>query len=163
VEFGASPGSGLPVVPAGISLQFIANRKLEFAALADKPSTNDRVWTVQLESGDISETMRPHERPRLDFAIFDGVPAPDYLQPYLKNLRHFGRGGLAPAFLMHLGILKTQPEFPDCEAGVSPNGRHILYKAKEGPLADVFIYGKHLVAASGVTRVRADVPHPHLL
>jgi hypothetical protein len=42
---------------------------------------------------------------------------------------------------MHMGVLKKQPEFPDCEAGVSNDGRHIFYKAKTGPLSKVFIYG----------------------
>jgi len=69
------------------------------------------------------------------------VQAPKYLRPYLKNLWHFGRGGLAAAFLMHMGVLKKRPEFPDCEAAVSNDGRHILYKAKKGPLSNAFIYG----------------------
>jgi hypothetical protein len=39
------------------------------------------------------------------------------------------------------GCLKQKPEYPDCVAGVSRNGRHVLYRARNGPLAGVLIYG----------------------
>jgi hypothetical protein len=66
---------------------------------------------------------------------------PDYLRPYVRNLLHFGRDGLAPAFFLHLGLLKEAPEYPDCIAGVSRDGRHVLYRARKGPLSDVYVYG----------------------
>lgn len=89
----------------------------------------------------LGNRAHPSEPADDDFAVFDGVPVPEYLRPYWKKLAHFERAALAPAFLMHLGVLKERPEYPDCSAGVSPDGRHILYKAKQGPLADDFIYG----------------------
>lgn len=66
---------------------------------------------------------------------------PEYLRPDVKGLEHFGRSGLAPAFLLHSGILKERPEYPDCTAGVSRDGRHVLYRAKNGSLARFYIYG----------------------
>ena len=73
---------------------------------------------------------------------------PKYLRPHIKELKHFGRSGLAPAFLLHLGILNERPEYPRCTAGVSRDGRHVLYRAKNGPLAGVFIYGDLLTKQS---------------
>ena len=128
--------------PIGTQLSFTKDGIVEFSACPQIKGSKERVWTIEIASGKITESVRPHLEPKEDdFALFDGVPTPDYLRKYLKDVWHFGRGGLAPAFLMYLGILKSQPEFPDCTAGVSRDGRHILYKAKEGPLADVFIYG----------------------
>jgi hypothetical protein len=130
------------LMPIGTRLRFTQDGTVKFSASQQKRAEKERVWTIDIASGKATESVRPYVEPKDEAsALFDGVTAPDYLRPYLKNLRHFGRGGLAPAFLMHLGILKEQPEFPDCTAGVSRDGRHILYKAKEGPLADVFIYG----------------------
>jgi hypothetical protein len=130
------------LMPIGTHLGFTKDGKVEFSATQRMKDQKERVWTIDIASGKTDESVRPYVEPKDDtFGLFDGVPAPDYLQPYLKNLRHFGRGGLAPAFLMHLGILKDQPEYPDCTVGVSPDGNHILYKAKKGRLADVFIYG----------------------
>lgn len=142
IQMQAHPGSGVPVIPTEISLQFTAEGKIEFAARTETATTKDRTWTIDIASGKLTENTRPHVSPaETDFSVFGGVPTPEYLRPYLKNLTHFGRKGLAPAFLMHLGVLKAEPEYPDCEAGVSLNGRYVLYKAKKGPLADVFIYG----------------------
>jgi hypothetical protein len=130
------------LMPIGTRLGFTKDGMVEFSASQETKAKKEHVWTIEIASGKITESVRPYVEPKDDApALFDGVPAPDYLRPYLKDLWHFGRGGLAPAFLMHLGILKKQPEFPDCTAGVSRDGRHILYKAKKGPLADVFIYG----------------------
>jgi hypothetical protein len=142
ITFQARMGSGVPVIPTGISFQCMPGGSIEFAAQSEKPGTAEQVWTIEVASGKTTETVRPHRASaEPDFATIDGVPSPEYLRQYLKNLRHFGRGGLAPAFLLHMGILKKQPEFPDCEAGVSNDGRHILYKAKKGSLSNVFIYG----------------------
>jgi hypothetical protein len=128
--------------PIGTRLVFTKDGTVEFSANLQMKDQRERVWTIDMASGKITKSVRPYVEPKDDTSgLFDGVPAPDYLRPYLKNLRHFGRGGLAPAFLMHRGILKNQPEFPDCTAGVSPDGNHILYKAKKGNWADVFIYG----------------------
>ena len=130
------------LMPIGTHLGFTKDGKVEFSAIQQMKEQKERVWTIDIAAGKTDESVRPYVEPKAEEpALFDGVPAPDYLRPYLKNLRHFGRAGLAPAFLMHLGILKNQPEYPDCIAGVSPDGNHILYKAKKGPLADVFIYG----------------------
>ncbi len=142
VEMQAKAGSGVPVIPIGTRLCFAKDGTVEFSAIQQMKEQKERVWTIDIASGKATESVRPSVAPKDEApALFDGVPAADYLRPYLKNLRHFGRDGLAPAFLMYLGILKQQPEFPDCTAGVSRDGRHILYKAKKGPLADVFIYG----------------------
>ena len=128
--------------PIGTRLVFTKEETVEFSA---NLSTNDlraRVWSINTASGKISKSFRPYIPPNEDdFALFSGVPAPVYLRTYLKTLQHFGRGGLAVAFLRHEGILKNQPEFPDCTAGVSRDGRHILFKAKKGPLANVLICG----------------------
>jgi len=134
-------GSGR-LMPVGTHLDFTKEGTAEFSARQKVKGSKERLWTIDIASGKVSEGERPYVEPKEDdFALFDGVPTPNYLRRYLKDFRHFGRSGLAPAFLMHLGILRKQPEFPDCTAGVSRDGRHILYKAKEGPLADVFIYG----------------------
>ena len=55
---------------------------------------------------------------------------------------------------MQVGILKDKPEYPDCKAAVSPDGRHVLYLAKKGPLAGVYIYGDLLTKQT----VRWDAP-----
>jgi hypothetical protein len=133
-------GSGR-LIPMGTRLSF-EDGKVEFSASQSPKAKKERVWTIEVASGKAAETERSLSAPKDDGPfLFDGVRAPDYLRSYLKDLRHFGRSGLAPAFLMHLGILKKQPEYPDCTAGVSRDGRHILYKANKGPLADAFIYG----------------------
>ena len=128
--------------PVETRLVFTKEGTAEFSAKLQLKDPNERVWTIDIVSGKTTESVRPLVAPNDDSSgSVQGVPVPAYLRPYVKDLWHFGRGGLAPAFLMHLGILKRQPEFPDCTAGVSPDGRHILYKAKTGRLADVFIYG----------------------
>ena len=128
--------------PIATHLGFTKDGTVEFSANQQMKEQKERVWTIDIVSGKTSESVRPYIAPKDEAnELFDGVPAPNYLRPYLKDLRHFGRGGLALAFLMHQGILKKQPEYPDCTAGVSRDGRHILYKAKDGPLKDVFIYG----------------------
>lgn len=142
VKLQARMGSGVPVIPMCTQLTFAKDGTVTFAARQQMKGRKEWLWTIDIASGKATESVRPYVEPKPnDFSVFDGVPAPDYLRKYLKDLWHFGRGGLAPAFLMYLGILKGQPEFPDCTAGVSRDGRHILYKAKEGALADVFIYG----------------------
>ena len=141
--------------PIGTRLVFTKEGTVEFSANLQTNDLRERVWSIDTASGKISKSFRHYVQPKEDdFALFDGVPAPVYLRPYLKNLQHFGRGGLAVAFLRHQGILKNQPEFPDCTAGVSRDGRHILYKAKEGPLANVLIYGDLLTKQT----VRWDSP-----
>ena len=111
---------GRLLMPIGTRLGFTKDGKVEFSANQQMKEQKERVWTIDIASGKVTESVRPYVAPKDDASgLFDGVPAPDYLQPYLKDLWHFGRGGLAPAFLMHLGILKKQPEFPDCTAGVS--------------------------------------------
>ncbi len=128
--------------PIGTRLVFTKEGTVEFSANLQTNDLRERVWSIDAASGKVSKSFRPYVQPKEDdFAVFDGVPAPVYLRPYLKNLQHFGRGGLAVAFLRHQAILKNQPEFPNCTAGVSRDGRHILYKAKRGPLANVLIYG----------------------
>lgn len=128
--------------PVGTHLGFTKEGKVEFSAIQQTNGKKERVWTIDIASGKTDESMRPHiERKGETNELFNGVPAPDYLQPYLKNFRYIGRSAMAPAFLMHLGILKKSSEYPHCTGGVSRDGRHILYKAKDGPLADVFIYG----------------------
>lgn len=128
--------------PIATRLGFKTNGAVEFSACQKPGKKKEQVWTISIATGKTTQSVRPYAAPPEDnFAVFDGVPAAGYLRPYLKELRHFGRSGLAPAFLLHAGVLKKQPGFPDCTAGVSRDGRHILFKAKEGPLADLFIYG----------------------
>jgi len=133
---------GVRLNPIETGLRFTEDGTVEFSACSQINNPRETVWTIDIATGKTTVSVRPHVKPMEDdLALFDGVPSPDYLRKYLKDLRHFGRGGLAPAFLIHLGILKEQPGYPDCTAGVSPDGRHILFRAKKGPLADVFIYG----------------------
>jgi hypothetical protein len=142
VKLQAKMGSGVPVIPAGIQLRFTRYDLVEFSARQEMNGNDAWVWTIDASTGKTTESQRPYLEPEADnFALFNCVPTPEYLRPHLKNLRHFGRGGMTPAFLMHLGILKQQPEYPDCWVGVSRDGRHILFKARKGPLSDVFIYG----------------------
>lgn len=142
VEMQAQMGRGRPVIPIDTELEFTRDGKVEFTAVMGKQSRNERVWSVDIASGQTVETQRPRAvRPEDGLSVFHGVPTPEYLRPYLRNLWHFGRSGLAPAFLMHLGVLRKQPEYPDCVAGVSRDGRHVLYAASKGRLAKVFIYG----------------------
>lgn len=142
VKLKAVAGSGRPIIPIGTDLRFTSDGTVEFSAQQTTHANNERIWAIEIASGKVTERVRPNTKSKDDPArSFDGVPAPDYLREYLKDLRHFGRSGLAPAFLMYLGILKQQPEYSDCAAGVSRDGRHVLFKAKEGPLANVFIYG----------------------
>src|SRR5207253_7336504 len=102
------------VIPVGVTFQF-RGRSLEFAGLVNKRGSHQQVWTIEIGSGEITNTLRPPRNPPdSDFAVFDGVPTPPYLRKYLKNLWYFGRGGLAPALLMHLGVLNKYPEFLDC-------------------------------------------------
>ncbi len=142
VKVQAVAGSGRPIIPFGTSLKFTPNGKLEFSATTDLTGTNARVWTIEIASGKVTKSSRwDQPPPPPDFAVFGGVPTPEYLRPYLHDFTHYGCSGLSPAFLMHMGILKQSPEYPSCVAGVSPDGRHILFRAREGPLSDVFIYG----------------------
>ncbi len=142
VKLKAVAGSGRPIIPIGIDLRFTQDGKVEFSAQQTIQENKERAWAIEIASGRVTESLRSNTQSKDDpTLLFDGIPAPDYLRAYLKDLRHFGRSGLAPAFLMHLGILKKLPEYPDCTAGVSRDGRHILYKAKEGDLVDDFIYG----------------------
>jgi hypothetical protein len=141
VTMQAWPGSGRPVIPVGISFSFTPHGFLEFAATSSASDTLDDVWTVDVATGRIATSKRLHQASVRSFELFDGVPTPEYLRSHLPSLTHFGRSGLAPAFLMHLGMLKVSPEYPDCNAAVSPDGRHVFYRATKGPLANVFIYG----------------------
>lgn len=141
VSLQARMGSGVPLIPVGTRLRYLGPDRVEFAAVTKPSGHEERVWTVEMTTGLVVESRRPHRDAVPDPTTFDGVPAPEYLRPYLKDLRHFGRRGLAVAFFRHQGVLKRQPEFPECTAGVSRDGRHVLYKAKGGRLADEFLYG----------------------
>jgi hypothetical protein len=142
IEMQASLGSGLPVIPHGIRLAFLPVGKVEFRAWKGVNETEDRTWTIDIATGKVSVGTAPHLRESEDeHAVLSGVPVPEYLRQDVKEFAYFGRGGLAPAFLKHLGILRKAPAYGDCAADVSRDGRHILFRAKEGPLAGVFIYG----------------------
>ena len=143
VEIYARPGSGRPVIPLGLQLRFTADA-VELETPDAEQAEQWRKWRIALKDGTVtSETgaADPLEDNDEQPTTFDDVPLADYLHPRVHEFSHFGRGGLAPAFLMHQGILKKAPEFPDCEAAASPDGRHILYRADDGPLAGEFIYG----------------------
>lgn len=138
----AMEGSGIPVIPIGTHFCFTPDGKVEFSAASSRDKTNEMVWQIDTKSGRNAESVRPFsEADDETLALLDGVPVPDYLRPYVQNVSHFGRGGLAVAFLMYLGVITNQPQFADCTTGVSRDGRHILFDAKGGPLANVFIYG----------------------
>ncbi len=142
VEMQARMGSGVPVIPLGTELKFSPDGQAQFRAQSEKNETEDQLWSVDIASGNVSSGVEHHVAvASSESADLDGVPVPEYLRKYVRDLRHFGRSGLAPAFLLHLGILKEQPEYPDCTAGVSRDGRHILYAAKKGPLSGFYIYG----------------------
>lgn len=141
IELEAIPGSGFPVIPKGIQLTFSAGGEVQFRACKGDDEAEDRVWNINIATSKVSAGVAPHSQPAQLPEVLDGVPVPEYLGPAVQGLEHFGRSGLAPAFLLHLGILKERPEYPDCTAGVSRDGRHVLYKAAKGPLARFFIYG----------------------
>jgi hypothetical protein len=71
----------------------------------------------------------------------DGVPVPEYLQPFAARFATFGRAGLAPAFLLQQRVVHEVPEYGDGRAGVSRNGRHVVWVAKRGELAGSIVYG----------------------
>lgn len=137
----ARAGSARPVIPLGVNVSFTPQGFLEFTAANHASNTLEDVWAVDVATGRTTTGKRLHQVSAPSFEVFDGVPTPEYLRSYLPQFTHFGRSGLAPAFLMHLGMLKEAPEYPDCDAAVSPDGRHVFYRAKKGPLANVFIYG----------------------
>ena len=142
IEMQARMGSGIPVIPIDTDLTFSKDDQAQFRAQSGTNEAEDRVWSIDIASGNVSSGTRQHVAPGdRESAVLDGVPVPDYLQKYVSKFGHFGRSGLAPAFLLHLGILKEEPEYPDCIAGVSPDGRHVLYAAKKGPLSGFYIYG----------------------
>jgi hypothetical protein len=142
IEVQAEVGGGRPVVPRGIGLVFSADGKIEFRARMGDDDARDRVWTIHIATGEVNSVVAPHVKPT-DDSGFDlgGVPVPDYLRQEAKAFGHFGPAGLAPAFLLHLGILTAEPAFDNCTAGVSRDGRHVLYAARKGPLVGVLIYG----------------------
>lgn len=142
IEMHAVRGSGFPVIPVYTDLSFPANGRVEFRAGRVENETEDKVWVIDIESGNVSSATTPHVKsPVPELATLGGVPVPDYLRYLIDEFDHFGRSGLAPAFLLHFGIIKEKPEFPDCTAGVSPDGRHILFAPKKGPLSGFYIYG----------------------
>jgi hypothetical protein len=142
IEMQAVMGSGVPVIPHGTELKFSPAGQAEFHARNGKNADEDQVWDIDIASGKVSSEVKRHLAVAgSESAVLGGVPVPDYLRKYVSELRHFGRDGLAPAFLLHLGILKEQPEYPDCTARVSPDGRHMLYAAKKGSLSGFYIYG----------------------
>ncbi|HEV8003972.1 MAG TPA: hypothetical protein VGP63_29165 [Planctomycetaceae bacterium] len=141
IELQAYAGSGVAVIVEGVQLAFAPEGNLQLRAWAGLKVPKDHVWTIDIATGKVTSTLAPHSDPADECVKLDGVPVPDYLRYDVRVFRHFGRTGLSPAFLMHSGILKQKPEYPDCVAGVSPDGRHVLYKAHHGPLAGVLIYG----------------------
>ncbi len=142
IEMQAFAGSGIAVIPKDIQLTFSPEGMLRFRAWRGDHEAEDRIWSIDVATGKLSLGVAPHSQPAKDTdAVLGGVPVPDYLREYVRGLEHFGRDGLAPAFLLHSGILKERPEYPDCTAGVSRDGRHVLYNAKKGPLAGVYLYG----------------------
>lgn len=142
VEMEARMGSGVPVIPRDIDFKFSSDQQVVFRAWKGKPANEDQVWSVDIASGKVSTSVTRHS-PVVggESDVLGGLPVPAYLQKFVGELRHFGRNGLAPAFLLHLGMLKNLPEYPDCTAGVSRDGRHILYASKKGPLSGFYIYG----------------------
>jgi hypothetical protein len=142
IEMQARRGSGFPVPAQDVELQFTPEGQAEFRARKSENDAEDRVWDIDIASGSVSATVKPHLAVvDSELTVLDGVPVPDYLRRHVGKLQHFGRCALAPAFLLHLGILKDQPDYPDCTAGVSRDGRHVLYAAKTGPLSGQYIYG----------------------
>lgn len=142
IEVQASVGSGFPIIPRGVRFQFTPEGQLQLRSSTDRDKANVRVWSIDIATGSVNDQIVPQEPPIQNTkAMLDGVVVPDYLEKELQHLGHFGRSGLAPAFLMHMGILKSKPSYPDCTAGASRDGRHVLYRAKKGPLAGIFFYG----------------------
>lgn len=145
IEMEARPGSGRPVLPRDIDLSFTPDGQVRFRARKGRMDPDDQVWSIDVASGDVSSRVEPH-RPSSgrSAAILNGVQVPDYLQKYVSEFRLTGRSDLAVAFLLHLGMLEDRPEFSDYTAGVSRDGRHVLFAAKKGPLSGYYVYGNIL-------------------
>ncbi len=142
VQMQAVMGSGVPVIPRGVELGFSVDGQAEFRALNGNNEAQDQIWSIDIASGKVSSGVKPHLPAAVnESAVLGGVAVPDYLRKYVSGLRHFGRCGLAPAFLLHLGVLTEEPAYPDCTAGISRDGRQVLYAAKKGPLTGFYLYG----------------------
>lgn len=142
IAFRARAGSGVRVIPANTRLEFTPDGGFEFRAGAIPGGIADRVWRIDLVTGAVRTGELPFPRQEADgSALLDGVPVPDYLRNHVGEVRHYGRSGLAPLFLLHLGILRTLPEYPECVAGASLDGRHILFRARGGTLSRHYLYG----------------------
>ncbi len=142
IEMQAAMGSGLPVIPHDIEFKFAPDGRVTFSAREGRNGGEDHFWSIDITNGKVSSGVKPHVPADSDEpVVLGGVPVPDYLRNQVSQFRHFGLSGLAPAFLLHLGILRDPPGFPECTAGVSRDGRHVLYAAKRGPLSGFYIYG----------------------
>lgn len=128
------------MLPSYIGLNFTFGDIAEFRS----DQETGRQWNIDLITGKVvSGKLVPLpevEKPPAHSEI-SGVPVPEYLREALKPFVHFGRGGLAAAFLTQQGILKRQPQYPDAITAASPDGRHILYMPHKGELHGELIYG----------------------
>jgi hypothetical protein len=130
------------VIPLDIELQFSSDSRLSFRARKATDAEEDRVWTIEVATGKVTSGVVRHlTAANNSSTVLSGVPVPDYLREQVGAFKHFGRGGLAPAFLLYMGILKHRPGFDDCRAGVSRDGRHVLFRTKDGPLSGFYFYG----------------------
>lgn len=128
IEIRATAGSGVPVIPHDLRLDFTPDGK---ARLLTRKGSEDREWTIDLASGAANAAMvAAPVAGKTEAAQLGGVPVPEYLRKHAEGLGHFGRDGLAVAFMLHAGEIKEKPQYPDCTAGVSRDGRHVLFKAK---------------------------------
>lgn len=138
----AQPGSGIHVLPRNSKLEYISAGKARFRSKIDPQSALENFWTVNIFTGEIASGLEIQmNKEKKSDSVAGGILVPEYLREQIKHFPHFGRSGLGPAFLMHLGLLTTPPEYPDCTTAVSPDGRHILFAARKGPLHGEFIYG----------------------
>jgi hypothetical protein len=138
----AVAGSGVPVIPVGLDLTFAGNEFLEVRTQQRLDDPEDHVWSIDIATGKVNRRVARVAAPAVDaHAVISGVPVREYLRKYHAWFTHEGPDGLAPAFMAHLGILPEQEDYPSCKAGVSRDGRHVLYRATKGALSNVYIYG----------------------
>lgn len=141
IEIWAAAGSGIPVIPKIFQFEFGKNSTLRMCARIDDNNSKAKHWEIDVATGRATDNIKQHVQQKDIPRHVSGVPVPEYLRNEIEEVAYFGPSGIAAAFMKHLGIVKTLPQYDECRTGVSKDGRHVLYKALKGPLEGHFYYG----------------------